>query len=101
MARQGINEAGLTTIGLPASFEFTAGQLFGQPYVPTVTGSELGAPPVDAIAGETATPGKSAASYGRAKSGQGPTHQPVFWLIVLVVLGVILLSHTAKLSLRG
>jgi hypothetical protein len=39
------------------------------------------------------------ANYGVTRAAQSPLQQPAFWLVVLLVVSVVMLSHVAHLSL--
>lgn len=91
-----------TTLGIPASFVFDSALVFPHPMAPVYSGSQLGVPAVDQIAGETpASNSAGPANYGSATAGGGPTRQPIFWSVILVVGGVLLITHAAKMNLRG
>jgi|SRR5882724_1090354 len=91
------------------SFVLNWDQVNGLGYTPATgvavqTGSSLGVPPVQSIAGETpdqyAGSGGNAQAYGSKTATQSPAHQPIFWLVVLMALAVVMLSHIAHLSLK-
>lgn len=92
-----------TTIGMPASFAFDPALIMaGMVQTPQYSGSNLGVPAVDQIAGETPSGGgSSAAGYGAAASTRAPHQQPVFWSVVMVAVGAFMLMHAAKINLRG
>jgi hypothetical protein len=50
------------------------------------------------VAGSAAT---SAVASGMQAAASSPTGQPIFWLMVLLVLGVVMLAHVARLEMKG
>jgi hypothetical protein len=90
------------TIGPVASFAFTGSELMGLgDLIPVAAGSSAGAPPPDAIVGTGAHEGSSAVSAGHAAAGLPPQHQPLFWLVVLMALGVAIMGHAAWISAKA
>src|SRR5947209_2269136 len=91
-----------TTLGVIPSFTFTGSLIESTPYVPTLTGSQLGVPGNNQIAGETpASASNDAVAYGKSKAGAPPAQQPVLWLFILMLAGVFVLAHIAHLSFRS
>lgn len=101
-----MSAAQANTVGQPASFAFTVGQLMGPPMVQDVTGSMAGSAPAASMKGDP-NPGDTSAgrvavlaNYGHQAAASAPHHQAVFWLVVLLVISVVMLSHVAHLSLK-
>lgn len=90
-----------STLGLVPSFVYTGQEVNPAGAAPTLTGSALGVPLPDTMPNEFPTQAASPSLYGQSKSGQPAHAQPLFWHVVLLVIGVLLLSHVARLSLRG
>lgn len=92
-----------TTLGMPASYVFDSQIVFPNAMHPVFTGSTLGVPAVDEIAGETPSSGTagSQAQYGAATAANPPHRQPIFWAVVSMVLGTLVLGHAAKVANRA
>lgn len=89
-------------LGVQESFVFPGNIVFPGVQSPVYTGSQLGVPAVDAIAGETPSTGaQGALAYGQATAGQPAHKQPIFWAIVAVVVGTLILTHAARISQRA
>lgn len=81
------------------SFQFPS-SLFGSQQPVTQTGSPYGAPPPNFIAGQGPGPGTNLAAYGSSASSRPTSQQPIFWSIVLTVLGVLGLGFIAHMEVR-
>jgi hypothetical protein len=107
-ASLGIPTADQSTLGSVPSFELPGYIMFGPtntlPYDVGAPGG--GVPPADSIAGMSpgatgATGANAQAAYGQ-NSAASPAHQqPIFWLFVLMAVGVIILAGHAHQAVRG
>src|SRR5579872_3680728 len=84
------------SFGIPQAFVSGPGP---QALSPAVMGSQAGVPGVDSLAG-TQSNSQSARQYGLDKAGAPPSHQPLFWLFVLFIVGVLMIAHFAHYNIR-
>lgn len=91
-----------STLGLVPSFVYTSQEVDPTGYAPVLSGSPLGVPLPDTMPNEFPTTNASAPGvYASNKAGQPAHAQPMFWYVAFLIVGVILLSHVASLSLKG
>lgn len=88
----------------PASYVFGGGQVFGPGQTPLAEGSTAGVPAPANATGQVEDTGqqavKSSLAFGLWKAGQPVTQQPVFWLVVVLMISVVMLSHVTHVALK-
>lgn len=86
-----------TAIGLNPAYVATASQVQG-PGSPVPV--QLGNAATNGVPQPNSLPGGGGAGVTNY-TGAAPHQQPVFWLVVMLALGVIILSHVALVSKKG
>lgn len=92
-----------STVGAVPSYVFAPSfaQGPGLPSMPAAAvGSMAGVPAPDQIAGSGPAGAQAAQAYGATKAQSPVHHQPLFWLFVLFVVGVVMIGSFAHFNLK-